>query len=120
ARGIGAKTIENLRETAKNFGTSMLQAIVKLRGSSKAHKALGEFYLWAQKIGEKAFEEKPTVLTEKLLEESGYLKALEAEGTIESESRIENIEELLRTMSDFEEQTGLGLIEFMDQVSLTS
>ncbi|MEZ4819140.1 MAG: 3'-5' exonuclease [Bdellovibrionota bacterium] len=119
-RGIGPKTIQNLRDLAQQLGTSMLQAIPRLKGSSKAHKGLGEFYLAFQKLSETAFEDRPTTITEKLLEKTGYLKALEQENTIESEARIENIEELLRTMSDFEEQTGGGLIEFMDQVSLSA
>ena len=120
ARGIGPKTILNLRELSTQLGTSMLQAIPKLKGSSKAHQALGKFYLVFQKLAETAFEDRPTTITEKLLEKTEYLKALEKENTIESEARIENIEELLRTMSDFEEQTGGGLIEFMDQVSLSA
>ncbi|MCB0272408.1 MAG: UvrD-helicase domain-containing protein [Bdellovibrionales bacterium] len=120
ARGIGPKTVQNLRDLSLQLGTSMFQVIPKLKGSSKAHQALGEFYLTFQKLAETAFEEKPTKITEKLLEKTSYLKALENEHTIEADARIENIEELLRTMSDFEEQTGLGLLEFMDQVSLSS
>jgi DNA helicase-2/ATP-dependent DNA helicase PcrA len=120
SRGIGAKTLENLRATAAQFGTSMLQAIPKFKGSSKAAKELGSFYLWMQNLAEAVYDKTPTQITEEVLEKSGYLKALENEQTVEAEARIENIEELLRTMADFEDQTGLGLLEFMDQVSLNS
>lgn len=120
ARGIGAKTIENLRTTAAQFGTSMLQAIPRFKGASRAARELGNFYLWMQKLAETVYEQTPTQITEEVLKQSGYLKALENEQTVEAEARIENIEELLRTMADFEDQTGLGLLEFMDQISLNS
>jgi len=119
-RGIGAKTVQNLRTLAAQTGTSMFQAIPKLRGSSKAHQGLGQFYLNFQKIAERLFDDKATSITESILEKTGYLKALEVENTVESDARIENIEELLRVMSDFEEQTGGDLFAFMDQVSLAS
>jgi len=70
ARGIGPKTVQNLRDLSLQLGTSMFQVIPKLKGSSKAHQALGEFYLTFQKLAETAFEEKPTKITEKLLEKN--------------------------------------------------
>ena len=66
-------------------------------------------------------------LLEAVLNESGYLEALEAERTIEAEGRVENLEELVGVAGEFdanrevEGESDVGpLEEFLAQISLYS
>jgi DNA helicase-2/ATP-dependent DNA helicase PcrA len=120
ARGVGKQTIAKLYELADRTNQSMFDAIPKIDGSAKALKELGDFYLKFKKIQEVIATEKPTVITERILKETGYLEAMEREGTIESETRLENIQELLRSIEEFEESTQQNILLFLDQVSLAA
>ena len=44
----------------------------------------------------------PTDLIGAVLDESGYRKELEAEDTVEAESRLENLEELINAAREYE------------------
>ncbi len=60
-------------------------------------------------------------LIERVLEQSGTLEALEAERTIESQGRIENLHELVSLAREWQEQnTEPSLSSFLQEVSLYS
>ena len=57
-------------------------------------------------------------LLDTLLEETGYLRMLQAQGP-EGQARIENIEELKSTMHRYEEETDVpSLSGFLEEISL--
>ncbi len=120
ARGIGKQTLVKLAEVAAQFNLSWFNAIPRLNTGGKSAVELGKFYQWMKKAQESVESEKPTDLTEKILAASGYVEALEKEGTVESESRLENIQELLRSIEEYEEVTGGNILGFVDQISLIS
>jgi DNA helicase-2/ATP-dependent DNA helicase PcrA len=69
----------------------------------------------------------PAEALARVLDRSGYLRALEREGTPEAEARVENLRELLAGAEDFEavnagpEEEDRSLVElFLDQVALVS
>ena len=77
--------------------------------------------------GADSADDRPPVaeLLEAVLNESGYLEALEAERTIEAEGRVENLEELVGVAGEFdanrevEGESDVGpLEEFLAQISL--
>ncbi|MBI5286494.1 MAG: UvrD-helicase domain-containing protein [Deltaproteobacteria bacterium] len=56
-----------------------------------------------------------------LLEDSGYIRMWEDEGTEEGESRVENIHELISAIKEFETtREDITLRDFLDQVALIS
>ena len=58
---------------------------------------------------------------DRLLVDSGYLKALEAAGTVEADGRIENLLEFKSVMYDSEEENPqLSLSEFLESVALVA
>ncbi|MBI5887560.1 MAG: UvrD-helicase domain-containing protein [Deltaproteobacteria bacterium] len=60
-------------------------------------------------------------LTLKLLEESGYMRSLQEEGTEEAVERLENLFELIAAIKDFEHINPMAaLSDFLDHVSLIS
>ena len=56
-----------------------------------------------------------------VLSKSGYTKALELENTVEAESRIQNLDELLTVAMEFEEEYAENsLNEFLESITLSS
>lgn len=120
ARGIGKQSLLRLADYAASKNLSMLEAIPEFSGKGKAEKALKEFRAWFLECQKRIPDVAPEKAAELFLEKSEYMKALENEGTIEAYSRLENIEELLRSMQEFSEQTGENLHAYLDRISLVS
>lgn len=67
----------------------------------RVKKTLAGFYAWLQKIRKKQRELKVRDLLERILEDTGYVAALEAERTPEAAARLENIEEFFSVIEEF-------------------
>jgi DNA helicase-2/ATP-dependent DNA helicase PcrA len=90
-----------------------------------AVKALDRFASIVERLRELTEHSSVGELLESLLEETGYVEALEAERTIEAQGRVENLQELVGVAREFdaswEGERGLpGLAEFLQQLSLYS
>ncbi|MBI3306674.1 MAG: UvrD-helicase domain-containing protein [Candidatus Omnitrophica bacterium] len=71
--------------------------------SPKAKKAIHHFYSLLTSLRKDQKTLGVDEILEKILAKTGYIEALEAEKTIEAQSRIENIEEFYSAIEDFEE-----------------
>ena len=112
-RGIGLKTIENLTRKADEEGTSIYDTIT-------AGKEL-EFKKIIEKLKTLSEELTLTELIDKVLDASGMRQELESEKTLESEVRLENLEEFKSITKSFEEREGLiSLEDFLLEISLIS
>lgn len=112
-RGIGLKTIENLTKRADSEGISIYDAI-------ESGKEL-EFKNTIEKLKSIAEDLTLTELIDKVLDASGMKKELESEQTLESEVRLENLEEFKSITKAFEEKEGLiSLEDFLLEISLVS
>ena len=112
-RGIGLKTIDNLTRKADEAGISIYEAITS--GKELQFKELIERL---KKVSE---ELTLTELIDKVLDATGIKQELESEGTLESEVRLENLEEFKSITKSFEEREGLiSLEEFLLEISLIS
>lgn len=112
-RGIGLKTIENLTIRADSEGISIYDAI-------ESGKEL-EFKNTIEKLKSIAEDLTLTELIDKVLDASGMKKELESEKTLESEVRLENLEEFKSITKAFEEKEGLiSLEDFLLEISLVS
>ena len=112
-RGVGSKTISNLIEKANNEGKSIYEVIV-------SGKEL-EFKNIIEKL--KKFSESLTIteLVDKILDITGIRKEYESDKTLESDIRLENLEELKTVTRTFEEKEGIvSLEDFLYEVSLVS
>lgn len=112
-RGIGLKTIENLTIKADENETSIFDAITS--GKELEFKHIIEKLI--------AIKEELTLteLIDKVLEASGMKTELESEKTLESEIRLENLEEFKSITKSFEERDGIiSLEEFLLEISLIS
>jgi ATP-dependent DNA helicase UvrD/PcrA len=132
ARGIGRATVERVLAAAEEAGTTFWDALVRGLGflSGAAAKRVGEFVALMQDLARTLQGDSVAQPLASLLERTGYLRALEAENTIEAEARLENLRELLAAVEEFERQnrdareTGdeaRDLVDlFLEQVTLLS
>ena len=112
-RGIGLKTIENLQEKADLQEISIYDAI-------DSGKEL-EFKNTIEKLKSIAEDLTLTELIDKVLDASGLRADLESEKSLESEVRLENLEEFKSITKSFEEREGLiSLEDFLLEISLIS
>ena len=112
-RGIGLKTISNLTDKAALEGKSLYETIDS--GKELTFKKIIE------DIKSKIDELSLTELIDYILEKSGIRDELKSEKTIESEVRLENLEEFKSITRNFEQQQGIvSLEEFLEQISLVS
>ena len=112
-RGIGLKTLENITTKANILNTSMFDAI-------DGGKEL-EFKRLILNFKELSEDLSLTELVDLILDKTGIKKELELEDTIESQSRLENLEEFKSITKSYEEKYGvISLSEFLDEISLVS
>ena len=92
-----------------------------------AVKAFRRFMATMHVLRERAETNPPIAeLLKEVLQETGYLEALEAERTIEAQGRIENLEELVNVaveydaLTEAEPEREASLADFLEQVALIS
>ena len=106
ARGIGKKALETLEAYAQTHQIllyAVLSQAAKINDlSPQAKKSIAAFHLlltrWRKDFSGLAVTE----MLHQVLEKTGYLEELEHERTIESQARIENIEEFFSVVEDFQ------------------
>jgi DNA helicase-2/ATP-dependent DNA helicase PcrA len=122
-RGIGRTTTDTLEEVAVERGTSIWDAIEiavrEARLPMRTIRSLEVFYKMAAGFVQDADEVSTAALLEKIAASTKYLEILQEEGTEETESRIENIRELL-TAAEESHERGEKLRDFLDQAALVS
>ncbi|MCL2390008.1 MAG: UvrD-helicase domain-containing protein, partial [Endomicrobia bacterium] len=123
-RAIGKTSIENLEKEAIKRNISIWQAIefAKEAGLNKgAIAALGNFVSLINGLAQLKETETVKTIAEKVIIHSGYLKELETENTPESRTKIENIQELISAIDDFERRSpDKSLLGYLTQVALIS
>jgi DNA helicase-2/ATP-dependent DNA helicase PcrA len=124
-RGIGAKTLETLEEKANEKGISLFQQAEISQGlsiSQKAKDSFEEFTEFIKKFKNISEEENMPLdeLVINVYEESGYKEHLEKDReTVEGKGRIENIEEFVSAVADFQENNeDNNLEDFLAYISL--
>lgn len=105
-RGVGPGTVEKIRNFAASQNVSLLEASSQIMLSpvkGKAAQAVFDFANLILNLRERLDELTVTELVEIVLEKTGYTEQLVAQGTLESQARIENIEEFLSVTKNFDE-----------------
>ena len=124
-RAIGETTLKHLQEYADKEDISLFAAILDVDNidSIKSGTAtkLKDFATLIMKLKEAQSKYNLPEFLGLVLEKSGYLRELQASGTEEDETRIENLQELVNVANEFEpEELDNVLGEFLVQVSLVS
>ncbi|MCP3854761.1 MAG: DNA helicase PcrA [Actinomycetia bacterium] len=116
-RGVGDSSVGRLDSFANGHGIPFIEALRRADEagvSGRAVRGIEQFLELIDALTDLASEGPATVL-EEALERSGYLGELEAEHSVESEGRIENLGELVGSAREFE-----TIEEFLESVSLVA
>lgn len=89
-------------------------------GLNRVYLATREFVDCIDNLVQNANEMTVSELTQKVLRDTGYIKALEAEDTKEAENRIDNLNEFLTVTDEFEEEADNDLGSFLENITLSS
>ena len=116
-RGLGEATLVLLHAQGRAAGMPLMRSAramieseeLKARPRQILRELLNDFDRWSRQIDVKPHEE----LAQTILEESGLVAMWKAEKSAEAEGRLENLKELVRSMSAFSD---LGA--FLEHVSL--
>ena len=123
-RGIGDSSLARLQTYANAHGISLWEALefAEEAGVGAAPlKAVRSFRTMVQSLMSGALELTVPELVERVLQRSGYLDALEAERTIESQGRIENLQELVGVAQEYHASAPEpNLSSFLQEISLYS
>ncbi len=116
-RGLGDATLKLLHAHSRAAGTSLMRAAqvmieteeLKPRPRQILRDLMRAFALWSSKLDKTPHDE----LAQSILEESGYIDMWKAERTADAAGRLENLKELIRSMSEFP-----NFASFLEHVSL--
>ncbi|WP_261806284.1 DNA helicase PcrA [Lapidilactobacillus luobeiensis] len=128
-RGLGAGSIGKLQEFADEHDWSLLEAArnVDLANlPARARTSLLDFAQLIYDLREQRSILSMTALTKQLLDKSGYQSNLEAQKTVEAETRLENLAEFLTVTQQFDDSyqpetdESEPLTDFIAGLALTS
>jgi len=123
-RGVGAASVDKIINYSIMNDLSLsdtLEQIDFVGLSGKITKAVGDFHAMAKNWQQMLDYLSVTELVEEVLDKTGYIQVLKDENTIESASRIENIEEFLTVTNAFEESSeDKSLVSFLTDLALVS
>ncbi len=123
-RGIGATTLARVADYADIEQVSFYDALKhaeEIPTIGKAAVKIAPFVTFIQKMRSKLGLISISELLQEIIDETGYVKELEAEGTDEATARIENIDELMSKVVAYEEgEEQPTLSGFLEEVALVA
>ena len=114
ARGIGAKSIDTVRELAQANGCPMFEILDKADNYPELQRSaikLRNFANFIKELREYAKTATPDALYDELLAKTGYVLALETKGTVDDIARVENVRELKTSIIDYMKESGDNTLE---------
>lgn len=124
ARKIGAKTVEILRNAARERGVSlfhMMERITEVPELSSKAATLEKFVALIRHFQKLNQEFSASGVLKHVISESGYRDFLLSERTPEAEARFQNVQELITVADKYEAlEPGISLSTFLEEVALVS
>jgi len=127
ARGIGPTSISRIEDFAAQNNITLWTALSRIDEipdiPSKARRQVTAFVKLVEFLHQARRRYNVHRLMEEVLENTGYIRALkdEGKGSMEAESRVENVQELLSVAEEFVESSEEPTLErFLEQVALVS
>ncbi|MBE6798279.1 MAG: ATP-dependent DNA helicase PcrA [Ruminococcaceae bacterium] len=122
-RGIGDTTVKNALEIADSLGMSLFEVFERadeFSSISRAATKLKNFTVMINELSEKIDEMPIAELFSEMLDKSGYMLSLIAEGK-EGADRVDNVKELASSIAQYEkENENPSLTGFLEEVALIS
>ncbi|RAM50527.1 MAG: DNA helicase PcrA [Hapalosiphonaceae cyanobacterium JJU2] len=124
-RGIGKATIDNLVSAAQQLGTTLWEILsdetsvntLAGRSAKSVNKFAAMISHWQAELANMPASD----ILQGILEDSGYVQDLMNQGTDEAEDRVENVQELLNAVLQFQEENEeVSLGNFLASAALSS
>lgn len=123
-RGIGATTLNRVSDYAASYDIGFYDALKQaeeIPSIGKSAAKIKPFVTFIQTMRSKLPYIDISELMREIIETTGYVKGLEAEGTEEATARIENIDELLSKVVAYESaEENPTLSGFLEEVALVA
>lgn len=125
-RGIGAKTSGAVLRYASSKGVPGLMAVAELADgagklSARARTALGAFRDLMKELRDAADAFPLHEVCTLVLDKSGYAERLQQDQNFESDQRLDNLEEVVRSTMDYSDATPpQGLAAFLERTALVA
>ena len=123
-RGIGATTLARVSDYAAAYGLGFYDALLQaenIPGIGRGSAKILPFTVLIQTLRARMENAGVSDLLEMIIEETGYVRELELEDTEESRARIENIDEFISKVKDYEDNAEEpSLSGFLEEVALVA
>ena len=123
-RGIGATTLSRVQDYADENGLAFYNALKmaeEIGTIGRASAKIRPFVMLIQSMRSKLPYISVSELLQEIIEETGYVRELEAENTEEAQQRMENIDELISKAVTYEEsEEEPTLSGFLEEVALVA
>lgn len=123
-RGIGKTTIESLEKISFDRNIPLFRTIESCIEeklfSQKTTNSLKDFVDTIKILKEEITQKNPSSVIKSLIERIKFKEYLETQNDLKRESRIENLEELVSAVKEFESREGGSLEMFLERQSLSS
>jgi DNA helicase-2/ATP-dependent DNA helicase PcrA len=121
-RGVGDRTIEKVRDLARKHDVGLsaaLELFLKEDGATpRAKEGIGAFLSILSEIRD---QKGISAASMKAVFDTGMLAYWQNQGTDEAQARVENLQEFLSAVTEFEQKNpGKDISDFLDQVALVS
>ncbi|MFM8601846.1 MAG: ATP-dependent helicase [Actinomycetota bacterium] len=116
-RGVGDTSIGRIDEFAREQGIPFAVAMRRCAEagvSGAAAKGVARFFELIDRLNS-SLEDGPSAVLQVAMEDSGYIKELQEDGSVEADGRLENLQELIGRAAEFAD-----VDEFIEQVSLVA
>lgn len=124
-RGVGKTTLDRLDTAAQQLGVPLWEILTDETSvktlAGRSAKSVLEFVDIVQKWREQAEDHPASEIVQGILEDSGYVRDLKAQGTEDADDRLGNVQELYNAVLQFEEENEeSNLMMFLANASLAS
>ncbi|MFN5651705.1 MAG: ATP-dependent helicase [Actinomycetes bacterium] len=116
-RGVGDTSIGKIDEFAREQGIPFAVAMRRCTEagvSGAAARGITRFFELVDRLNS-SLEDGPSAVLQVAMEDSGYIKELQEDGSVEADGRLENLQELIGRGAEFAD-----VDEFIEQVSLVA
>jgi DNA helicase II / ATP-dependent DNA helicase PcrA len=116
-RGVGDTSVGRVDSWARSHGLSFGDALAHADEAGVSGRALTGIHQLAELLARlrERREEGPGMLLREVIDATGYIRELEAQRSVEADSRVENVSELVTAAAEHD-----NLDEFLEAVSLVA
>ncbi len=123
-RGIGSRSVEEIERVALEEDTTIFQVLLKAEEKLEGLRGLNHIKEFSDILKKLIALKEVLPISEfahKVLEISGYKRALEEENSVEAQVRLENVYEFIGAIEEFElQEPDSNLDDFLQSVSLVA